>query len=147
MSDEMLAVSGTRRRIKELVDGTLRVEIDIEPKNKQHFLELFPQIDAPVALAPLGVHVDTEKTRVWAELGPLARSAVQICKEENFQFFVLERIGGKRERKYLSELAAADYIKQRCKVESRKDLDTADGAKERFGALMAEYREWLRRNA
>jgi hypothetical protein len=39
--------------MKELVDGTIRVQIDIDPPQRADFLRLFPSIDMPVALAPL----------------------------------------------------------------------------------------------
>jgi hypothetical protein len=47
------AIAGTRKAIKEMVDGTLRIQIDIEPRYKSQFHELFPDIDMPVAIAPL----------------------------------------------------------------------------------------------
>jgi hypothetical protein len=47
------AISGTRRSMKELVDGTLRVQIDIDPAFRDEFLRSFSKIDMPVALAPL----------------------------------------------------------------------------------------------
>jgi len=50
---EPTAISGTRRQYKEMADGTLRVQIDIDPAFKKIFLELFPTIDMPVAIAPL----------------------------------------------------------------------------------------------
>lgn len=53
MTDEVLAVSGTRRSYKELADGTLRVQIDVDPPMRTQFLRLFPEIGMPVALAPL----------------------------------------------------------------------------------------------
>lgn len=46
-------VSGTRRAMKELVDGTIRVQIDIDPQHRKDFLRLFGEIDMPVAIAPL----------------------------------------------------------------------------------------------
>lgn len=49
----MGAVAGVRRTMKELVDGTIRVQVDIDPKYRGEFLKLFPSIDMPVALAPL----------------------------------------------------------------------------------------------
>lgn len=47
------AISGTRRAIKELVDGTIRVQIDVDPQYRKAFFELLPDIDMPVAIAPL----------------------------------------------------------------------------------------------
>ncbi len=55
------AVSGTRRSMKELVDGTIRVQIDIDPPQRADFLRLFPSIDMPVALAPLVPEASIEK--------------------------------------------------------------------------------------
>ncbi len=49
----ILAITGTRRQVRELVDGTLEVKIHVEPRHKGDFHELFPDIDMPVALAPL----------------------------------------------------------------------------------------------
>lgn len=50
---EPVAIQGTRKAIKEMADGTLRIQIDIEPRDKKQFHELFPEIDTPVAIAPL----------------------------------------------------------------------------------------------
>lgn len=47
------AVAGVRRAVRELVDGTLRVTLDIEPRDRAAFWGLFPDIDMPAALAPL----------------------------------------------------------------------------------------------
>lgn len=49
----MNAISGTRRQYKEMADGTLSVVIHIEPNLKAEFHRLFPDVDMPVALAPL----------------------------------------------------------------------------------------------
>lgn len=49
------AIEGVRRQFKQLADGTLAVTIHIEPYRLQTFLELFPEIDMPVAIAPLQI--------------------------------------------------------------------------------------------
>lgn len=54
------AVSGTRRSMKELVDGTIRVQIDIDPMYREVFFRLFGQIDMPVAIAPIQLNRKTE---------------------------------------------------------------------------------------
>lgn len=141
--------------MKELVDGTIRVSLDIDPQFRDDFFRLFSDIDMPVAIAPLALAAITsmessaseaEQPKGWKNLGPLAQSAVLVCKEERFQEYVLVQIGGASAPEFFSEEAAADYIKQRCNVASRKDLDITDGAKTRFGALMADYKQWLTRN-
>lgn len=61
MSDAA-AVTGVRRAYKEMVDGTIRVVIEIAPTEKRAFLELFGcEIDTPVALAPLKFNITRER--------------------------------------------------------------------------------------
>lgn len=139
MSDAPV-IAGTRRGYKELVDGTLRVQVDIAPQDKPKFLALFPEIDTPIAMAPLVLDFERRQRDPWHELGALAQSAVRLCREPAFQRFVVERRGHSSELP--TEEGAAAYIREWCKVSSRRELDAADGARERFGALMAEYREW-----
>ncbi len=55
------AISGTRRTVKELVDGTLRVTVDIDPPQKAAFLKLLPEVDMPVAIAPLQTDFEYSK--------------------------------------------------------------------------------------
>lgn len=62
MSDA-IAISGTRRAIKELVDGTIRVQIDVDPQFRKAFFELFPDIDMAVALAPLQTITPSQVSR------------------------------------------------------------------------------------
>ena len=164
MSDARV-VSGTRRSMKELVDGTIRVQIDIDPVNRDDFFRLFSNIDMPVALAPLvpeharpqppespkspaetvEQHLDN---KMWRDFGPLAQSAILICKEPNFQEFCEHKWLTFKERptnKNNLEEHAATYLKSWCKVSSRKELDRVDGGVERMGDLMMEYREWLQK--
>ena len=49
----MTAISATRRQMKEMADGTIRVQVDIDPAFRAAFLQAFPSIDMPIALAPL----------------------------------------------------------------------------------------------
>lgn len=60
MSD-VQAISGTRRAMKEMADGTVRVQIDIDPRFRAQFFEMFGQIDMPVALAPLAADFEKRK--------------------------------------------------------------------------------------
>ena len=55
----MSAISGTRRTMRELADGTIRLSVDIDPRFKAEFNRLFPDIDMPIAMAPL--HADFEQ--------------------------------------------------------------------------------------
>lgn len=53
MSGAPVALSATRRQARELVDGTIEVKLHIDPRFKADFHRLFPDIDMPVAIAPL----------------------------------------------------------------------------------------------
>lgn len=79
---EASAISGTRRQYKEMADGTLRVQIDVDPQFKQRFLELFPSIDMPVALAPL--KADFERQSEKPKGGELSKLAAMWCQDERF---------------------------------------------------------------
>ena len=59
---KVLAVAGVRRTARELVDGTIRVQIDIEPRHRKDFYELLGEIDTHVALAPLRPEAATQLT-------------------------------------------------------------------------------------
>lgn len=156
---ERVVISGTRRAMKELVDGTLRVQIDIDPEFKDDFHRLFSEIDMAVALAPLRLArlAQEEEHRLsksevvgsspaagsnWKNLGPLAQSAILVCKETRFQQFVAERIDNHSGFVMATEDECATYIKEECGVTTRKDLDAMDGARTKLGALMADYKEW-----
>jgi len=111
----MSAISGTRRAMKEMADGTIRVQIDIDPSCRGDFLSLFPNIDMPVALAPLRADFgrpavnEPEKPRG----GELARLAGQLCQNPEFLEFI--GVG--------SEAVAADHIRDVCGITSRSELD------------------------
>jgi len=147
----MSAVAGIRRTMKELVDGTIRVQVDIHPNDRDSFLKLFPQIDMPIALAPLVP--DYEKVgfpvspiasiastearsfgdSTWHALGPLCQSAIMLGKDERFQKWVVSLGGGDPD----------DFIRTSCGVESRKQFDESETARNAFKAMMTGYRRWL----
>jgi len=80
------AVSGTRRTMKELVDGTIRVQIDIDPMYRAQFLKLFPSIDMPIALAPLMIEPTPEAKPAFAQVSH-KQVAAMLCKDSEFWEF------------------------------------------------------------
>lgn len=144
-----VGVAGVRRTMKELVDGTIRVQVDIDPQYRDAFLKLFPSIDMPVALAPLTpefmreVAVEeaphTKDTSGWRELGSLCQSAIKLCEDAKFQMFASQH--GARPGD--PEDGAAGYLRTYCGVESRKDIDSSPEARAKFADMMRLYREWL----
>lgn len=53
MTDEKAALIVTRRPFKEMADGTLRVQFDVEPNDKQKFLQMFPDNGDPICVVRL----------------------------------------------------------------------------------------------
>ncbi len=110
----MSAISGTRRKAQELSDGTLRVMIDIDPRFKATFHELFPNIDMPCALAPLASNFEQIEKQEKQKGGPLCALAARWCKDPIFR----EWVGP-----HLTEKDVAEYVRTTCGVESRSELD------------------------
>ncbi len=115
------AVSGTRRAFKELVDGTLRVQIDVDPECRRDFLRLFPDIDTRIAIAPLRPEAKAQALKG----GELARLAGMLCDDPEFQLWLESHtddlpaaIGGAEGAE-----RAAVIVRHLCGVQSRSELD------------------------
>lgn len=124
------AISGTRRALKELVDGTVRVQIDIDPECRRDFFRMFPEIDTRVAIAPL----KPEAKATEPKGGELARLAGILCSDPDFQLWIEEQqsalppnIGGTEGAE-----RAAVIVRHVCGVESRAALDHNREAAIRF---------------
>lgn len=83
MSDA-LAVIGTRRTMKELVDGTIRVQIDIDPQYRTAFLEQFSEIDIAVGLVRLSLDQSSrfvdEKAATRDDTKPYGKEASELYR-------------------------------------------------------------------
>lgn len=119
------AISGTRRAFKELVDGTLRVQIDVDPECKPDFLRLFREIDTRVAIAPLKANAKAIPDSDAPKGGALAKLAGILCADPDFQLWLEnsiprlpEGVGGEEG----SERAAV-IVRHVCGVKSRAELD------------------------
>lgn len=128
----MSAVSGTRRAIKELVDGTIRVQVDIDPQFRKQFFDLFADIDMRVALAPLR----SEAEVIAADRpkgGELAKLAGMLCDDERFQAWIAgladpDDLAVKVNRDgscdgLTAAEQAAHLVRHICGVKSRAELD------------------------
>lgn len=147
----MNAISGTRRQVRELVDGTLEVKIHVEPRHKAEFHRLFAEIDMPVAIAPLVPEYQQAKPGLdpyperapssWSKLGPLCQSAVGLCHDNEFQQFAIEALHMNPDEIGNREEFAADYVRSCCAVSSRKEIDGGEPAR-LFRRMIEEYRAW-----
>ena len=79
------------------------------------------------------------------KIGPLCRSAVELCKNADFQAFAgfLLGISGLATA---TEHTAKEMMMDVCCIKSRKDLDESKNAAQRFAELMADYRAWIAQN-
>jgi hypothetical protein len=119
--------------MKEMADGTLRVQIDIDPRFRAQFFEMFGQIDMPVAIAPLVA--DFEKREPEPEKpkgGALAKLAGMLCADPEFWKFLTHQFS--LEDACESDETAATVIREVCEIESRSELDWHTDAADRFHA-------------
>lgn len=111
----MSAISGTHRTYSLLADGTLRIKVDIEPRDVAKFHAMFPSADMPIALAPLVADFEQHKPEPVERPkgGNLAKLAGQLCNNPEFQ----EMIGVHNAED------AANEIRSVCGITSRSELD------------------------
>jgi hypothetical protein len=128
----MSAISGTRRAMKEMADGTIRVQIDIDPACRAQFLALFPNIDMPVALAPLVADFERREPELTEKPkgGELAKLAGMFCRDLDFLRFLSERTPSNAPVQRMAD--AAKTICAVCGIESRAELDHNPAAAEMF---------------
>lgn len=147
---EAVAISGTRRTMKELVDGTIRVQIDIDPRFRADFYRLLPDVDMGVALVPLALGAALDS--VPEQAAPVAEKrasnskfptgytglAVAWCSIADFHDWLCATFP-QQWHSASSELAktpqerCAVVLKMVCGVASRKEFDTNSMARARFG--------------
>lgn len=144
MNDELPSViSGTRRQIRELVDGSIEVRIHIDPRFKADFHRLFPNIDLPVAIAPLVANFERIEEEEKQKGGPLCRLAAMWCKDKEFWQWLID--SGNLHR-CDSEEYAADWIRAMCGVESRAEIDSNQFASEVFHrSVRSPFMEWSKK--
>jgi hypothetical protein len=116
---EMSVISGTRRPFKELVDGTLIMQIEIDPRFRDEAMKLFSKIDMPVAIAPLVADFERREPDK-SKPGPLCIMACNFCDDPVFWEFA-----GKHSSASIDSAEdAKQFILIACAIDSRKELDS-----------------------
>lgn len=163
------AVSGVRRQVRELVDGTLELKVHIDPRYRRAFLDLFPDIDMPIAIAPITPAAANSAARASEEAAQnvaaqerrdrpfpashtpqrLSQYAALLCREPMFQVWCasqhpsrwVEAIKGRAPPLAPDELAesAAIVMRDILGIKSRAELDGEDG--DLIAAFHREVRE------
>ena len=127
--------------MKEMADGTIRVQIDIDPAFRSVFLQAFPNIDMPIALAPL-VRDFERKQEPKPKGGAGSQWLAMRCAEPPFWEF-LGRITGVTPQ---SEAEAAAVVREYLQIASRAEVDTAPDAKAGFDDLRMQWIDWCAGN-
>lgn len=143
MNDELPSViSGTRRQVRELVDGTLEVKFHVDPRFKADFHRLFPNIDTPVAIAPLVADFERrEPTSEEPKGGPLCKLAGIWCKDKDFWQWLGDNYG--QGVPVENEEDAAELLRAVCGVHSRSELDHVPAGAARFHNIVRNpFIEW-----
>jgi len=138
---EIHAISGTRRAMKEMADGTVRVQIDIDARFRAQFFEMFGKIDMPIALAPL---VADFETKAPAEPKPKGAEIAKLTglwrNDPKFWEWCRHAYGWKCE----TEEDAAAMIRATCGVESCAELDHNRDAEAIFHRdIRIPFSKWL----
>jgi len=137
----MSVIEGASVSVKTMSDGTLRLSIDIEPRNAQAAFILFGAPGRAVALAALvdghgAVQEQSEpvKGRHWAKL------AGMWCEDADFWAF-MESTGVHTVR---DPASAADAVRAVCRINTRAELDHDARALEVFNSqIRYPFMRWM----
>jgi len=111
-----------------MADGSLRIEVEVEPGDAQKAFALFGVPGAPMAIAALVVgHAAVKEPELKG--GPLSKAAGMLDGNSEFIDFIY---GGD----------PRDYILDCCKVSSRRELDHDPVAGQKFRDVMAQFNRW-----
>lgn len=82
----------------------------------------------------------TDRRRPFDEL-PMPQQAGILCNDTRFQTFAARRCGVPG--KAFSTTAAAQYLRDCCRIASRRELANSRETRQRFQALRTEFDAWL----
>lgn len=148
MSDNLPgAVMGVTRTCRTYVDGSLVIQVEVDPRHAQTAFALFGAPGTSVAVAKLDPAAATAADQRQAETpsekpkgGPLAKLAGQWCGDPIFWEWLEETVG----EKVASADDAAILVRHVCDVASRAELDNDAAAADRFHRLVRRpYADWL----
>lgn len=148
MSDNLPgAVMGVTRTCRTYVDGSLVIQVEVEPRHAQTAFALFGAPGTSVAVAKLdpaaAVAADqkpVEPVKEQPKGGALAKLAGQWCNDPIFWEWLEETVG----EKVASADDAAILVRHITDVASRAELDSNTAAADRFHRLIRRpYAEWL----
>lgn len=141
-NEESAAIEATRGTIRELVDGTIRLTVDIDPINKTNFHKRFPDINMRIAIVPMLEPHQIEQAE--GESPPeyverISKWAAMCCQHIDFQQYVAFK-----RTTDATEQRAIEYIYDYCNIVSRRELDVhGSQASKLFRQLHAKFTKWV----
>jgi hypothetical protein len=146
----MSVIEAAAMRCRTMADGSLRIEVEVEPRNAQAAFALFGAPGRAVALAALkdGAGAVTEipvsekpKGGEWAKL------AGMWCADPDFWKWVGSVMHSGRICHVYNECDASVFIREICRIESRAYLDHDSHGLHRFKiAIRDPFVEWMKAN-
>ena len=143
----MTIIEGAAMRCRTMADGSLRIEVEIEPRNAQAAFALFGAPGLAIALAALkdGSAAVKEPEPEKPKGGEWAKLAGMWCAEPDFWLWLNESF--RMLTIVASEKSAADVVKSVCGISSRSQLDHSEVALVKFKAqIRAPFVEWMKKN-
>lgn len=143
----MSAIEASSVRVNTLADGTLRLTLDIEPRNALAAFTLFGAPGTPLALAALRTQPE-KPAKLEKPKGPPLHSQwlAMRCGEYEFQCWVHARWSD--HGKEIPAMPMADFIAEVVRrvlgVKSRSEIDTDPEAFKRFEDLIRK--PWAEHN-
>jgi hypothetical protein len=141
------AFSGSYADIKTVkTRGCFQVVVEIPIEDYQRFVAIFggplPGSERPVALALLNATKAEEPRKSWTQMARSQRAGI-LCGDNRFQVWATERAQLEiNPEKWPSDPkeSAAMYIRWRCGVKSRAELDNSDKIATAFDLMDSLYR-------
>ena len=128
----MTAISAAAMRCRTMADGSLRIEVEVEPGDAQKAFALFGMPGAPMAIAALVVgHAAVKEPELKG--GPLSKAAGMLDTNPDFI-------------KWIECRQPREFILDFCGVFSRRELDRSPGAEKQFHEMMAIFNRWRQAN-
>lgn len=132
----MSIIAAAAMRVRTMADGSLRVEVQVEPADAQAAFALFGRPGAPMALAALhdgyakasdapAAPEPAPPAKRAASPKPIAQWLAMMCKRPEFQRWMCGPDDA-------SEANAAQMCRTACGVESRGDIDGSAVAEKTF---------------
>jgi hypothetical protein len=147
----LTALSGAAMSLRTMADGTVRVTIDFDPKDRKAVMEMLGSPGQPCAVVALehghAAAGNKAPAATYRDFGPICREAIELCGNEAFHRYV-----GRLKPALLEPGTSAVFLAEQCKafitmtcnVDSRKELDSAPGARDLFiEHVRKPFHRWL----